>query len=164
MKEKKIAKLKKVVVERDRRFWLMIFVVLSTLVVLLSWSLDFKNIFFIQRDLSSGEGFDFTQIKTDIQGDVNQTFKEFSELLEEQMNKEQVDNLGQTANIDRVRAEIEKKKSESVATNTSDSDVSFNDESVDSDVNENISDMEKSDEILEDLRKKIEDLERRLER
>ncbi|HNV12651.1 MAG TPA: hypothetical protein PK686_01890 [bacterium] len=150
MKEK-IERIKSVIKAKDKRFWLMIFVVISTLLVFVVWTLDFKNIFSVEKEPITDEQFDFAKMKDDVQTDMNKTLNEFSVLIDKKMEESRVDDSVQAASFKKVEEAINDKIEEQKnASSTAEQNVEK-------------SDLEKSDETVENLKKRIEELEKKLE-
>lgn len=147
---KNIEKIKVVIKAQDKRFWLMLFVVVSTLLVFIIWTLDIKNVFFEEKKVNEGD-LNFAEMKKEVQADVNKTLEEFSFLIEKKMEESGVRESTEIMDFKKVEdLIIEKNKGEEVEV----------DDSVD--VSEK-SDLEKSDETVDDLKRRIEELERELE-
>lgn len=147
----KIEKIRSVIRAKDKRFWLMIFVVSSTLLVFVIWTLDFKNIFAIEKSSGVSEEFDFAKIKEEVQTDMNKTLDEFSVLIDKKMEESKADNSIQAVNLKKMEEAINNKiEEEKKASSTVEQEVEK-------------SDLEKSEETVDDLKKRIEDLEKKLE-
>ncbi len=147
---KNIEKIKSVIKAQDKRFWLMLFVVSSTLLVFIIWTLDIKNVFFEEKKVGESD-LNFVEMKKEVQADVNKTLEEFSFLIEKKMEESGAKESAEIIDLKKVEDLInEKNKEEEVETD------SF------LDVSEK-SDLEKSDETVDNLKKRIEELEKELE-
>lgn len=71
-------KLKKVVAKKDKYFWLLIFVVVSTLSIFIVWSFNLENIF--SNKVSLAGDFEFLNI-SESKKEVNETLEGFAVLL-----------------------------------------------------------------------------------
>lgn len=149
MKEK-IERIKNVIKAKDKRFWLMIFVVVSTLLVFVVWTLDFKNIFSVEKEPTTNEQFDFAKMKDDVQTDMNKTLNEFSVLIDKKMEESRVDDSVQAASFKKVEEAINDKIEEQKNASSTIQNIEK-------------SDLEKSDETVENLKKRIEELEKKME-
>ncbi|MCK9439282.1 MAG: hypothetical protein WC164_02385 [Patescibacteria group bacterium] len=147
---KNIDKIKSVIKAQDKRFWLMLFVVFSTLLVFIIWTLDVKNVFFEEKKIDKSD-FDFAEMKKEVQLDVNKTLEEFSFLIEKKMEESGVNESAEIMDLRKVEDLInEKNKTEEI-------EVDDFPDSLEK------SDLEKSDETVDNLKKRIEELERELE-
>ncbi len=145
-----IERIKNIIKAKDKRFWLMLFVVFSTLLVFVIWTLDIKNVFFEEKKITKND-FDFTQMKNEVQADVNKTLEEFSALIEKKMEAGGVKNPAEIIDLKKVEDLIdEKNKTEK-------------NEGNDKIEKTEKSDLEKSEETVESLKKRIEELEKNLE-
>lgn len=71
--------------EKDSRFWLMIFVVVSTLTIFTVWSVNIKKVFSEDRNLSN----DTRDLKIDgSKNNLNEIVSDFSVLLDQAKNVE----------------------------------------------------------------------------
>ncbi len=141
-------KIKNIIKEKDNRFWLMIFVVLSTIAIFVIWSLNLKNIF-PQKDVSqeiSDLGLD--QIKTEFQEDKD-SFLKTLESLEEKKSAEKMNQ----AEVEKLKEAISNKVEENnlLSTSTSSSSIPVISQ-----------DLDNSEQEIDELRKKIEELEKKL--
>lgn len=141
-------KIKNIIKEKDNRFWLMIFVVLSTIAIFVIWSLNLKNIF-PKKDISqevSDLGLD--QIKIELQEDKD-SFLKTLESLEE---KKSAEKINQTE-VEKLKEAISNKVEENnlLSTSTSSSSIPVISQ-----------DLDNSEQEIDELRKKIEELEKKL--
>lgn len=167
---KNIDKIKKLIKAKDKRFWLMIFVVVSTLSILLIWILDIKNVFQVEKKVSKNN-FDFTQMKNDAQSDIDKTLNDLSALIEKQMKDEDLERAKNSSGImdlKKVEELIEEKNNQIEGdknnNQTKNKDIEKNSlENNSEEIDPVQVDLEKSDQVVEDLKKRIEELEKNLE-
>ena len=153
-----IVKIKKLIKERDSRFWLLIFVVISTLAVLVIWSMNIKNIFPKNGLSQDFKDLGLDEIKTEFQEDKD----DFSKILEELKSKSEVKNeKKQQDEIEEIRRAINKKIEENNSLNTS-SDIFVSTSTVTSSIPVISQDLDESEQEINKLKDKIEELEKRL--
>ncbi len=151
MKKKSLkTKLSEVFKKRDNHFWLMIFVVSSTLFIIIIWSLNLNNLFPSRTFKDDLDSMGLSNLKSDIKNE-QEAFSRFKELMDKM--KEEDDAINQE--------EIEKlKKAIGERVATSSSSESDNDEE---DLIPVISsDLDDSEQRIKELEEKFKELEERL--
>ncbi len=151
MKKKSLkTKLGEVFKKRDNHFWLMIFVVSSTLFIIIIWSLNLNNLFPSRTFKDDLDSMGLSNLKSDIKNE-QEAFSRFKEVMDKM--KEEDDAINQE--------EIEKlKKAIGERVATSSSSESDNDEE---DLIPVISsDLDDSEQRIKELEEKFKELEERL--
>ena len=151
MKKKSLkTKLGEVFKKRDNHFWLMIFVVSSTLFIIIIWSLNLNNLFPSRTFKDDLDSMGLSNLKSDIKNE-QEAFSQFKEVMDKM--KEEDDAINQE--------EIEKlKKAIGERVATSSSSESDNDEE---DLIPVISsDLDDSEQRIKELEEKFKELEERL--
>lgn len=153
--KKHFPKIKKVIKEKDNRFWLMIFVVVSTLVVFVIWISDFNNIFFNDK-VVKGNDLDLQSIKNEGLAEFNKNFEDFSSFLGESL----VDVENNDTN--KLNLILEQSVSEKIKGKEAELELANENSKVNS--LENIDELQESEENIENLKRKIEELEQKIEK
>jgi preprotein translocase subunit SecF len=152
---KKINKIKEVIKKKDNRFWLMIFVIISTSFIFIFWISELGVMFSGENKTSKAEedsGFEI--IKNDAQDNLSQTFEEFWEIVEEESEKKNPQIENSVVDIIRIEEEIERRKSEEKVEVSSSTEASTS----------SLEELESSEETIESLKKRIEELEKNLQK
>ncbi len=151
MKKKSLkTKLGEVFKKRDNHFWLMIFVVSSTLFIIIIWSLNLNNLFPSRTFKDDLDSMGLSNLKSDIKNE-QEAFSRFKELMDKM--KEEDDAINQE--------EIEKLKKaigERVATSSS----SENNNDEEDLIPVISSDLDDSEQRIKELEEKFKELEERL--
>lgn len=149
-------KMKNIITERDNRFWLMIFVVLSTIAIFVVWSMNLKNIF-PKKDISQeASDLGLNQIKTELQEDKDS----FLEILEKLEEKNSAKKINQTE-VEKLKEAIGNKVEENNLSGTS-TDNNISTSTSSSSIPVISQDLDNSEQEIDELRKKIEELEKKL--
>ncbi len=148
-------KLKNIFKERDSRFWLMIFVVISTITIFVIWSMNLKDIFPEKSIRQDVEGLGLTQVKTEFQEDKDY-FLTLLKKLEKQSSEEDI-NQAELEKLKQIVGErIEGNNSLGSSTNDLLSTSSSSSIPVIS------QDLDNSEQEIKELKKKIEELEKKM--
>lgn len=156
-------KLKNTVLEKGNRFWLMLFVVVSTIGILVAWSLDIKKTYSSSASLEHDvEDLGINEAKEE----TSDTMQEFFSWLDK-------------ATDDKVASSTEIKTATSSDLNLSVEEIDRLKQIVDSKINSSSSstidklssssvpslypELDDSEETIQDLKKRIEELEGRLD-
>ncbi|PKM91556.1 hypothetical protein CVU82_03095 [Candidatus Falkowbacteria bacterium HGW-Falkowbacteria-1] len=145
-------KFKNVIKKKDKRFWLMIFVVVATLAVFFIWISDFNDIFFANSKAAEGSSLDLFTIKDTAKDDLDKTLEEFSVLMDSKIDE---NNISATSSV--LGLIMEKAVSEKIEEEKSINDKKELDESIQKDA------LGESEENINNLKKRIEELEGKLE-
>lgn len=150
-------KIKGIIKERDNRFWLMIFVVLSTVAIFVFWSMNLKNIF-PKRDINQeAEELGLDQVKTEFQEDRD----DFFQLLNKIGQQKKEEDITQTE-IERLKRVVGNKIEENNSLATSADNILATSSMATSSIPIISQDLDDSEQDIEELRKKIEELEKKL--
>lgn len=150
-------KIKNIIKEKDNRFWLMIFVVLSTIAIFVIWSLNLKNIF-PKRDINQeAEELGLDQVKTEFQEDKD----DFFQLLNKIGQQKKEEDITQTE-IERLKRVVGDKIEENNSLATSADNILATSSMATSSIPIISQDLDDSEQDIEELRKKIEELEKKL--
>ncbi len=150
-------KIKGIIKERDNRFWLMIFVVLSTVAIFVFWSMNLKNIF-PKRDINQeAEELGLDQVKTEFQEDRD----DFFQLLNKIGQQKKEEDITQTE-IERLKRVVVNKIEENNSLATSADNILATSSMATSSIPIISQDLDDSEQDIEELRKKIEELEKKL--
>lgn len=148
-------KLKNIFKERDSRFWLMIFVVISTITIFVIWSMNLKDIFPEKSIRQDVEGLGLTQVKTEFQEDKDY-FLTLLKKLEKQSSEEDI-NQAELEKLKQIVGErIESNNSLGSSTNDLLSTSSSSSIPVISE------DLDNSEQEIKELKRKIEELEKKM--
>lgn len=155
-------KIKKLLKERGSRLWLMIFVAASTLIIFIIWASDLKNLY--NRETVSGPEIDFNAIREQSVAEFNENFEKFEVLLEESsvVNEANVDitNISNN-NLSNLEPNLEKVILEKIQ------ESSVTPEIIPSEakeiVTEPINSLRESEESIETLKIRIQELEQKIE-
>ena len=148
-------KLKNIFKERDSRFWLMIFVVISTITIFVIWSMNLKDIFPEKSIRQDVEGLGLTQVKTEFQEDKDY-FLTLLKKLEKQSSEEDI-NQAELEKLKQIVGErIEGNNSLGSSTNDLLSTSSSSSIPVIS------QDLDNSEQEIKELKRKIEELEKKM--
>ncbi len=164
-------KLIEVIKKRDSRFWLMIFVVVSTLSVLVVWVMDVRNVF--SGDNSWDE--ELSLIKSDASNkQLEQDLVDLSSfldniILEDQPSPTNISESSEVENsnsndLDKIIEAVNLKLSEQGDENMIVSNINDSQSENNSSSDPILSlELDESDQSLSELRKRIEELEEKLE-
>lgn len=154
-------KLKGIIKERDSRFWLMLFVIVVTLSFFVVWSINIKNVF--SKSVAFSDDLDSMGVSNSGEK-INLAFSEFSSLLEkaeEPKLEEEAslsdDDLGKI--IEALNYKIE---NESASTTASSTDEMTDDKNSSSSDPILYPELDESDQAIKELKKRIEELEKKL--
>ncbi len=150
--------------ERDGRFWLMLFVVTSTLSIFVIWSVNIKNVFSSSTTLSD----DLNSLGIIDSGErVNSAISEFSSLLErvdepKEDEKTPLSDDDLEKIIEAINAKIEIENSSTTASSSTIYDI---DGALDNNSSSDLvlyPELDESDQTVKELKKIIEELEKKL--
>lgn len=156
-------KLKNTVLEKGSRFWLMIFVVVSTIGILVIWSLDIKKTYSSSASLKN----DMNSLGVvEAKEDTSKTMQEFFSWLDKATEEETASSTEEEATtssdlnlsveeIDRLKQIVDSK------INSSSSSTTLNISS--SSVPSLYPELDDSEQTIQDLKKRIEELESHLD-
>lgn len=166
-------KIIEVIKKKDNRFWLMIFVVFSTLSILSIWVMDIRNVF--SSEVSLSEEISFFKID-DSNSQLDYFLEDFDSFidninLEEDSNIELSSNTSSTdiledSDLDKIIEAVNLKLSEQEDENIIISDIN-NSQDEKYEMNSSSDpilslELDESDQNLVELKKRIEELEKKL--
>lgn len=148
-------KFKKVIEEKDKRFWLMIFVIISTSAIFFIWISDLNNIFSSNK-IAEGGGLNISVIKDNAQGDLDKTLEEFSVLMDSSADDGGASATSSVLDLIMKGVVSEKIKEEKdISAEKLDEGGRLNEE-------EGADELGESEENINNLKKRIEELEGKL--
>jgi hypothetical protein len=148
-------KLKNIFKERDSRFWLMIFVIISTTTIFVVWSMNLKNIFPEKTIRQDVEDLGLIQVKTEFREDKDY-FLTLLKKLEKQNSEEDINE----AELEKLKQIIEEKIESNNSLGTSTNDLLSTSSS--SSIPVISQDLDNSEQEIEELKRKIEELEKKM--
>lgn len=167
MEKKELSqKLKETISKKDSRFWLMIFVVTATVSVLGLWAYDIKNTYSVSANWGKDSNeLGISEVKSDASETIDQLFSLFDKSIKDEGSASSTEELGTNtasttldldqADIDKLKLMLEVEKNKASSTNT--------DILASSSVPSLYPELDDSEKTIQDLKRRIEELEGRLD-
>lgn len=159
-KEDFFQKIKAAMSEKGNRFWLMIFVVVSTLTILIIWTLDIKNTYSFGSNWDEdAKDLGIAEIKMEVKDDMSELSDLLKNIKDESgvsTSTENISTTGTSSDVILDSNEMEKLKQildNKIANSSSTEELSS------SSVPSLYPELDDSEKTIQDLKKKIKELE-----
>lgn len=159
-KEDFFQKMKDAMAEKGNRFWLMIFVVVSTLTILIIWTLDIKNTYSFGSNWDEdAKDLGIAEIKMEVKDDMSELSDLLKNIKDESgvsTSTENISTTGTSSDVILDSDEMEKLKQildNKIANSSSTEELSS------SSVPSLYPELDDSEKTIQDLKKKIKELE-----
>ncbi len=156
-------KFKNAVSEKGNRFWLMLFVVISTIGILVVWSLDIKKTYSSSASLGHDvEDLGIAEAKEETSDTMQEFFSWLNKATEDKATSSNEVETATSSNLNLSVDEIDRLK-QIVDSKINSSSSSTIEQLGSSSVPSLYPELDDSEETIQDLKKRIEELENRLD-